>query len=78
MNLTVGKIRGLLDTEIMAQMAKCNLKQRNIKKIRGLMGSEILNIVRKGKIDDKKSVGTNKTALIPNFAQHILEIETEK
>jgi hypothetical protein len=61
-NLTVGKIKGLLDSEIMAQMAKCNLKQRNITKIRGLMGGEILNIVRQKVAVDAKSVGTTKTA----------------
>ena len=63
-NLTVSKVRGLLDTEIMAQMAKCNLKQASMKKIRGLMDGEILQIMRNVGVD-KRSVGTTKTALIP-------------
>lgn len=49
----------------MVQMAKCNLKQNSMKKIRGLMDGEIYNIMRGAVGVDGRSVGTIKTAIIP-------------
>ena len=48
------------------------MKQASMKKIKGLMDGEILHIIR-GVGVDKRSVGTTKTAIIPQLPLNIKE-----